>query len=469
LQHHASPQFTAWRSRPYDTDSAPLPTTQADLPVLVVGAGPAGLAAMSALREAAVAFQGVERHTGVGGIWDETNPVSSVYEGMLTATTRSTTHLTTPMPASWPHFVPFALAKKYLQDFAEREQLASNIRFGTQFLDARKTGSGTWNAAFRSNDGTPDTRAYRAIIIATGSHNLDLARIDRSTRAEAEGNGIHVIHSAEYREPSRHAGKRVLIVGAGASATDIAAKLSAVAARTIMSVRTSPWIIPASLLKWVPAVTGLGLIPDRLASDSARTPGRPRLAVAEAIVRLAAGDLRRFGLKRPRHRLLDRIPVLDRGILERVRSGQIIVRPEVAGVGPGVARFDGYPDEEIDELILATGFARSYPLLEESGEATLENVPRFYLFHPAEPGLAFMTECIGSGSAWPVFVEQGRAIAAYFAAEQRRGQNVAGFNARRGIPTPDFKGKVFGGADIFHIDYDLYTRALRCLVDWLKG
>ena len=423
---------------------------------------------MAALREAGVAFEGAERHTGVGGIWDETNPISAAYEGMQTVTTRSTTHLSKPMPSDWPYFVPFRLAKQYLKDFADAEQLTRQIRLNTRFVDAKKGRSGAWEVSLGSGDGEITDRQFRAVVVATGSHNLDHAVVDEETKRQSEANGIHVIHSAEYSGPSRYGGKRVLIVGAGASGTDIAAKLVGAAARILVSVRTSPWIVPASLHRWAPAVAGLGLVPDKLAADTDRIPGRPRLAIAEFLTRLATGDLSRFGLPRPQHRLLDRIPVLDRGILNAIRIGQVVIRPAISGVGPGVVHFEGHADEKIDVLIMATGFARSYPLRTVSeAEPTLGSIPRYYLFDANEPGLAFMTECIGSGSAWPVFVEQGRAIAAYFAAEQRGGRNVASFNARSVVPTPNFKGKVFAGSDVFHVDYDLYIRALRRLVAWL--
>jgi cation diffusion facilitator CzcD-associated flavoprotein CzcO len=423
---------------------------------------------MAALKEADVAFEGVERHSGVGGIWDVTNPISSAYEGMQTVTTRLTTHLTRPMPSAWPYFVPVGLARKYLEDFADAEGLTQRIGFSTRFVDAEKDSSGAWTVSLETDSGMIH-RQFRAVVRATGSHNLDHAVVDENARRDAEANGIRVIHSAEYRGPSRYAGKRVLVVGAGASGTDIAAKLSSVAARTVLSVRAGPWIVPAALQKWVPALAGLGIVPDRLAADTDRIPGRPRLAIAQFVTRLAAGDLGRYGLPPPRHKLLDRIPVLDRGILDAIRTGRVHVRHRISGFGPGVVHFDGQSDERIDDIIMATGYGRGSPKRSSSGaEAAHGDIPCFYLFDVNEPGLAFMTECVGAGSAWSVFVEQGRAIAAYFAAEQSGGQNVAAFNARRGIPTPNFKGKLFAGSDVFHIDYDLYVRALRRLTAWLR-
>ena len=80
-----------------------------------------------------------------------------------------------------------------------------------------------------------------------------------------------------------------------------------------------------------------------------------------------------------------------------------------------------------------------------------------------------MAETIATRGCWPIFAEQGKAMAAYFAAEQQGGKNVAAFNARRSLPSPDFKGKVFSKADRFHVDYHLYTQALSNLSDWLAS
>ena len=448
-----------------------LVTTDPRLPVLVVGAGPAGLAAMAALKRDGVAFEGIESHGGVGGIWDEGNPISSAYLGMHTAASRATTYLLRPMPNDWPHFVPLRLAWQYLNDFAEDQGLNPHIRFGTRFLGAEKTSGGTWVAALRPNTaGETDRREFRAIVFATGSHNLDHAAFDRSLLDDATANGMRAIHSAEYRGPSAFAGRRVLIIGVGASGTDIAAKLCDAAEQTILSVRTDPWIIPDAVLKWVPLLAKLGVAPDRLAADTRWIPNQVRTGAFSAIVRLAIGDLRRFGLAPPQHRLFDRVPVLDRGIVHAIRAGRVVVRSAVTGFGHGVVRFATHADEPIDDVIFATGFFRHYPLLPQvNGGATRENIPSFYLFHANEPGLAYMTEVIGAGSCWPIFVEQGRAIAAYFAAEQRGGRNVAALNMRRSVVTPSFKGKLFARADMFHIDYALYTRALRRLVAWLEA
>ena len=461
----ASRHFKAWLATTPEASSRPDPTDP-HLPVLVVGAGPAGLAAMSALARRGIAFEAIEQHDAVGGIWDDANPVSSVYEGMRTAASRATSQLFRPMPRDWPLFVPFERVRQYLNESAAEEGVLERIHFGTRFEGAERSRDGTWVAALRTGVDI-DRRPYRAIVFATGSHNRDHARFDEPLRASAVAAGLRVLHSADYHRAADFARRRVLVVGAGASATDIAGKLAGTTARIILAVRDSPWIIPASVLRTVPLLARLGIAPDRLASDTRWLPNGIRDAVFGAVVRAASGNNERYGLSPPKHGLFDRVPVLDRGILKGIRSGHVVVRPAVTSFDNGAARFADSQMETVDDVIFATGYTRHYPLLGRTGNDVAAALPAFGLFHPNEPGLAYMTEMVGAGSCWPIFVEQGRAIAAYLAAEQRDPEKAEAFNARRTTAPPSFKGALFSQADAFHIDYGLYTRALRDLVAWL--
>lgn len=457
-------RFRQWLSQPEGTAPVEWCRSDADRPVLVVGAGPAGLAALAALRRAGVNCEGVESHRGVGGIWDISNPLSSVYEGMHTVTSRHTTHLGWPMPGEWPAFVPHAQAHHYLVRFAEVEGLLPHIRFHTRFVDAIRCDRGTWRATLASGSREELVeRECRAIVVATGSHNRLHCSLPRSLWDEAAGSGIEVLHSADYKGPAPYAGKRVLIVGIGNSGTDIADKVSAVARRTLLSVRTPPWINPATIL---------GAPCDKMAQDSTWLPHWYQMASFHVIRRVAIGPLSRLGLSTPRHRLLDCVPVTDRGIVRAVLDGRVTIRSNIESLDGGVARFAD-PEQEaepVDAVIFATGFMRQYPLLPplDADGARLDELLAFFVFHRTEPALAFMTEVVGTWSCWPVFVEQARAIAAYFSAEQRGGRHVARFNRRRSLPTPNFKGRLFAGANAYHIDYALYTRALRELADWLS-
>ncbi len=143
-------ELTNWLAAPCENGSPAMGRTQADLPVLVVGAGPAGLAAMAALSQRGVAFEGIESHTRLGGIWDESNPVSSVYDGLHMVTSRLTANLGPAMPTEWPKYPHHRQAHEYLAKFAESERILPHIRFATHFVTAEKTPHGSWLATLRA-------------------------------------------------------------------------------------------------------------------------------------------------------------------------------------------------------------------------------------------------------------------------------------------------------------------------------
>lgn len=457
--------FENWLAEPAVDREGAIEPTNASLPILVVGAGPAGLAAMAALARAGVDFVGVERHERPGGIWDVSNPASSVYGGMRTVTSRYTSHLGQSMPSDWPEFVPHERVHEYLLGFSRDEHLTSRIRCRTAFVGAEKPSSRNWQVKLQDVEHDRlERQEFRAIIFATGAFNQSTLNYPQKLRDEALACGIQAIHSSEYKDPADFAGKRVLVVGIGNSGSDIATKVSEVAQRTLIAVRTDPWINPQ---------TAFGVPCDKLAADApAWLPEWYRLGLFHFVRRLKVGSHKRLGLTKPSHALNDRLPVTDRGIVDAVRSGRIAMRSNASGFRDGNAHFtdSAHPAEPIDAVIFATGFVRNYPLLCAAG-ATVNEVAdalSFLIFHRSEPGLAYMAETVGLRGCWPVFVEQARAIAAYYAAEASDASRVRRFNARRSLASPDFKGTLFRGADRFHVDYNLYQGALRELAAWLS-
>jgi thioredoxin reductase len=441
--------------------------TDASLPVLVVGAGPAGLAGMAALRRAGVSFVGIDLHSTVGGIWDITNPVSSVYEGMRTVTSRYTTYLGPPAPDDWPDYIPHARAKEYLQRFAENEGILPHVEFSTRFLDAEKTPRGTWNVTLRSvaGDQASVVREFRGIVFATGAHHREVSLIPEELKAQAVAAGLNLLHSADYKDPQQFAGRTVLVVGVGNSGSDIADKISHVTKRTILAIRTTPWINPQTLF---------GVPCDKLTRDTpAWFPRWYKLSTFHLARWLTVGGFRRLGLRTPRHSINDRLPIGDRGIVKAILSGRVTVRSHVTSLAGGIAHFadPGHPSEPVDDVIFATGFERRYPLLETDPAAGREvsDALAFLAFHRREPGLAYLAEAVGFRGCWPVFADQAQAVAAYYAAEARGGQNARDFNRRRHTPMPDFKGELFAKSDGFHVDYDIYSKALRDLATWLES
>jgi hypothetical protein len=212
----------------------------------------------------------------------------------------------------------------------------------------------------------------------------------------------------------------------------------------------------------------MGVPCDKLAAEKSFVPDWLGLPIFRLMRRWAIGSFRGLGYEPPQHGLNDRVPISDRGIVQAIRQGRVLVRSDVAGFAGGAARFtaaDQQP-EPIDVVIFATGFKRRYPLW--PGDDDQRDALLFNIFHRREAGLSFMAEMVGMRSCWPIFVEQAQALAAYYAAEQRGGR-VAEFNARRRLPSPSCKGRLFCLADEYHVDYSIYTQLLRELVAWISS
>ncbi|TWT34867.1 flavin-containing monooxygenase [Blastopirellula retiformator] len=459
--------FAKWLATPDPASPSEATPTVPGLPILVVGAGPAGLSGMAALAKQGIDFVGVESHRQVGGIWDISNPISSAYEGLRTVTSRFTTFVgESPAAGDVPNFIPHEQAFEQFKAFAQSHRLVDKIKFETSFVDARKSEAGTWQVKLRPTGADHDKQEYeqefRGIIFATGSHNQKHGRMPVELAAQARDAGIEVLHSSEYKTPERFAGKRVLIVGLGDSASDIAAKICSTTARTILGVRTPPWLIPQVVM---------GVPVDKLGHDTNWLPNWYRDGSLHMIRWAYIGGHRRLGMSSPKHGLHDKMAILDRGIVAAIRSGGVVVRSNVTGFADGVANFasEEHAAEPIDAVIFATGFSRSYPLLCQPGasENEIADALSFRIFHPTEAGLFYLAETIGLRSCWPIFTEQTNAIVAYLQNEECGTSNLRRFNQRRQVETPPLQGAIYSMCDRFHLDYEIYTSCLRDFSAWL--
>lgn len=189
--------------------------------VVIVGAGPCGLAALKEMREAgheAVAF---ERAAVLGGLFAS----AAAYPNL---------HLTI---SNWAMaFSDFPDTERlcyssaeqylrYLQNYARHFDLERHISYGSEILDATLDADGQWTLQVRQGaDATPLHIRADALIVATGANQLP-----NSLPAGLSGFDGRVIHSSQYDGALQQeiAAKklRVLIVGGGESGADIAAEL----------------------------------------------------------------------------------------------------------------------------------------------------------------------------------------------------------------------------------------------------
>ena len=438
-----------------------LDENQTKVSTIVIGAGPAGLAVMKELKCNGLPYLGLESHDAVGGMWNIQNPQSPTYIGLKTNSSKTTTYLDTTAPGDWPSYFSHSRA---LQDYATRHQLISKIHFNSRVEKVEKTDSG-WEVTVAAQDSIQSVQAYR-LVVCTGVHNRDNQRIPHELSDRFIRSGIDALHSSQYKNPLPYSNKRVLLVGFGNSAADIATEISAVAKKTIVSSRTVPWIIPLWVLG-VPADQFRGF------ASKAHTPFALQNFIFHCLQRIYIGHPRQLGLGEVQHDLLDLLPVSDRGLVKAIKQKDVHLYGSINRVKGNRVYFDSKQDkfEDVDKVIFATGYHRHHPFLDRDYVQPLLNkeiVFPLFIFHPIERELFFTSEVNVPQGSWPLFTKQAKAIVSYCKAEDSPLENFHRFNRARHQINPDLKGKIFSRADRYHVDPDVYAKQIDRFCDWIR-
>ncbi|MDH3048417.1 NAD(P)/FAD-dependent oxidoreductase [Gordonia alkanivorans] len=207
---------------------------------LVIGAGVAGMLISTQLADAGIEHTVLEKNDEVGGSWYENQ-----YPG-AGVDTPSYLYSISSFDHDWStHFGKRDEVQGYLQAFADRHAVRDRVRFGTEVLSAAyDSAAQQWVVRVRDRDGNESTLTSRILISAVGILNRPklpaLAGMDTFT-----GKMFHSAHwPTELDEPGALAGKRVAIVGSGASAMQIGpAIVDKVGSLTIFQ-RSPQWIAP---------------------------------------------------------------------------------------------------------------------------------------------------------------------------------------------------------------------------------
>lgn len=390
--------------------------------VLIIGAGPSGLATAAKLADAGVPYRHVERHTGVGGLWDIDNPYTPMYESAhFISSTRHSGYPDTPFPPGTADYPSRTEIHRYLRDFAARRGVGKRIDFGVEVASVTPAPEGERRFEVAFGDGT--IRGYDDVICATGTlAEPKLPEIPGEFAGEFR-------HSATYRSIDELRGKRVLIIGAGNSGCDIACDAAQAAAEADISMRRGYWFIPKHIL-------------GRPADDF--TAGGPDLPVrlmqwgAQAYLRLHFGNLRKLGLPKPDHRIFESHPLLNDQLIHHLRHGDIHVRADVKEFDGHTVRFVDGTEGEYDLVLAATGYRHAVPVARElfGGDDAMSGLYLRFA-HRTQPGLWAPGMIEVNSGAFGIIDRQAELIARVLSADPA---TRAGFHGRAAREHPDLTG-----------------------------
>jgi cation diffusion facilitator CzcD-associated flavoprotein CzcO len=392
-------------------------------PVGIIGAGPAGLATAAALKSRGLDFEILDAGRGVGGIWDIDRDETPMYESAHFISSKTLSAFDGhSMPAGYPDYPRHDQILAYVTSFAHRHGLEDHATFGVRVQAARAAEGGGWEVEL--SEGGP--RRYRALCVATGANwEPALPRVEGTF----EGEAYHAFH---YRSPDELSGKRVLIVGGGNSGCDIACDAARVAERALLSVRRGYHFVP----KYV-----FGQPSDVFAHGGPPLPAwLERRVFGVLIRRLLVGDVTRFGLPRPDHAILESHPTMNTRVLHHLGHGDLEARSDVLALEGKTVRFTDGRVDEVDLVVWATGYRRTYPFFEEPVIDTGKAAHDLYLnlSHRRHDDLFFLGLFETDGAAYPILSRQGHIVAA--ALDRLPEKTRAAYDRRRTSAFPDVRG-----------------------------
>ncbi|SDD49389.1 flavin-containing monooxygenase [Nocardioides lianchengensis] len=340
-----------------------------DVKVCIIGAGCSGITTAKRLADHGIAYDQFELSDDVGGNWYFRNPNgrSAVYESLHIDT--STTRLEFedfPAPADYPHFPHHTLIHAYFRDYVDHFGLRDAITFRTGVERAVRTASGGWDVTLS----TGETRRYTDLVVANGHHWKP-----RLPDYPGHFDGV-LMHSHEYVSPfepvqMRH--QRVVVVGMGNSAMDIASELSApwMADRLYVSARRGVWVLP-KYRNGQPA--------DKVMAPP-DIPKEQALVASRALIRDLVGSMSSYGLPEPDHEPLAAHPSVSADFLTKAGSGDIHMLAAIERLDGSTVHLADGSSVEADVIVCATGYEMSFPFF-EGGEADLhpDDEHRYPLF-----------------------------------------------------------------------------------------
>jgi len=375
--------------------------------VAVVGAGAAGLTAVKALLDIGAEVVAYDKGDRPGGLWvnNSSSGISPAYDSLHLNTSKGRTEFADfPMPSDWPDYPSVDHVAGYLSDYAETFGLLPHLRFGTTVTSVeRDEAVGGWVV----EDDESGTDRFDAVVVANG-HNWSPRWPSPPYPGDFEGTQMH---AHDYGDAEVFRDKRVLIVGMGNSAMDIAVDASFVSrGPVLLSARRGVHIVPKYLF---------GRPADATGGAIAFLPWRLRQSLAETMLRVGVGKPQSYGLPAPAVGLFQNHPTISDTIMHRLTHGEVVARPGIERMEDDSVRFTDGRADEVDVIVWATGYEVTIPFLSARwlGDDA-ERMPLYRrVFHLDDPTLAFVGLMQSTGAALPIVEAQSKLFAAYLSGD----------------------------------------------------
>ncbi|BAZ31564.1 dimethylaniline monooxygenase [Cylindrospermum sp. NIES-4074] len=377
--------------------------------ICVIGAGISGLVTAKTFVEQGYEVTVFEKQAGLGGVWEK----SRTYPGLSTQSIGKTYCFSDfPMPASYPEWPTAENIRNYLESYTRHFGISEKIRFQTNVTDvSRTTGSRpgwvvTVRVKYPHGNEIEEKHEFDFVVVCNGTAS--------STRLpslpgkdEFTASGGQVLHSTEFNDTSIIEGKRVVVLGGGKSACDIATVAANQAQECSLVFRTPMWMLPKFFLGlvnmkyilltrfsevWFPYRQMRG------AEKLLHTVGKPLVwafwRLVELLVRLQLGlDSCGFVPQKRLNQIECSVAIAPQDFFKYIRSGKIqTIKTTITKFIPGGVELANGQQLQADIVILGTGFHQEIPFLEEKyRQQVVDKEGNFHLYrHLINPNIPQM-------------------------------------------------------------------------------
>jgi cation diffusion facilitator CzcD-associated flavoprotein CzcO len=370
----------------------------------IIGAGISGLTAGKMLTDYGVPYTCFETSDRIGGNWAFGNPNghSSAYRSLHIDTSKHRLSFKDfPMPEDYPDFPHHTQIKAYLEAYAEAFALKDRIEFENGVLHADRLPGGGWELDLQSGE----RRRFELLVVANGHHwDPRMAEFP----GEFTGRAIHSHHYVDPTDPLDLHDTRIMVVGLGNSAADIAVELSSRSLRNTvtLSTRSSAWIVPKYTF---------GLPADKYFVTSPYLPLSWQRTLIQKMQFLTGSNPELYGLPKPNHKFFEAHPTQSVELPLRLGSGDITPKPDVERLDGHTVHFVDGTTTDVDVIIYATGYNITFPFFDPDFISAPENRIRLFkrMFKPGIDDLVFIGFAQATPTLFPFVEAQSRLLAAY--------------------------------------------------------
>lgn len=337
--------------------------------VAVIGAGSSGLVCVKVCLEQGLDPVCFESSSDIGGLWNfqETpqSSRSSIYRSLVTNTSKEMTCFSDfPMPEHFPNFMHNSILLEYYRLYAQHFDLLKHIHFRmtVRRVEPRPDfhHSGQWDVETVNQDGHEENHVFDAVMVCSGHYTHPHLPLSEFTGSETFKG--RCLHSWDYKDAESLNGQKVLVVGIGNSGGDIAVEISRSAQKTLLSTRGGAWVAGRM------SKAGLPLDMVGITRFNGRMMSLLPSPLLNWITERSLNNKYHHRVYRlqPRHRAMDRRPVINDELPYQILLRAVVMKPNIRAFKGCTVVFEDDTEEDVDTVVFCTGYIAKFPFLPKS-------------------------------------------------------------------------------------------------------